>query len=107
MIQWHLIQIIKAADDVSIGNAPTLSGTGVTANNAIAAFLNRIASLLLAVAIPLAIVGVVYAAIALIQASGKPDGYTKARKNLMYVVTGIFLLVFSALIVRWSYNLFQ
>jgi|GEM_PF-6884246 len=105
MIQWHLTEIARAANDISLSKAPALSSGDANAN--VAAFLNRIASLLLAVAIPLAVIGVIYAAVALIQSAGKPDAYTKAKKILLYVGTGIFLLVFAALLVQWSYNLFQ
>ena len=107
MISW-LFDIVRAASDISISDAPTLVGSGApTANNAVAAVLNRIAELMLVIAIPLAIIGVIYAAIALIRAAGKPDGYTNAKKYLLAVTTGIFLIVFAVIIVRLVYNLFQ
>jgi hypothetical protein len=104
MNHWLFFEIAKAADTIDLPDAPTYSGS---ANANVAAFLNRIATLLLTLAIPLAIIGVIYAAYALITANGKPDGYAKAKKYLLAVATGIFIIVFAAIMVRLSYNLFK
>ena len=104
MLNWSFIDIAKAANTVGISTAPSY---GSNANDNVALFLNRIAEILLTVAIPLAIIGVIYAAFALITAAGKPDGYVKAKKYLLAVTTGIFVIVFAALLVKLSYNLFQ
>jgi hypothetical protein len=103
--EWLFIQIAHADNDLNLPAAPDLSGSNVNQN--VALFLNRVAEILLVLAIPLAIMGIIFTASTLIQAAGKPDGYVKAKKMLLYIVTGIFIIVFAAVFIRLSYSLFQ
>lgn len=101
MRDFFAISVAKAAD---LTNNSGLNSDN--ANVAAAAFLNRIVDLLLVVAIPLALVSVAYAAFSLIKSQGKPDGYANAKKYLLYVVSGIFFIVFAGILVRTVYSLF-
>jgi hypothetical protein len=88
-----------------LGGAGAINSTN--ANVAAGAFLNRIADLLLAIALPLAILAVVFAAYSLIKSQGKPDGYANAKKYLIYVASGIFFIVFARILVTTIYNLIR
>lgn len=61
---------------------------------------NRIVQTLEAVAYPLAIAGIVYSAYVLITSVGNPDALKTAKKNIMYILTGVFLVVFALSIVN-------
>lgn len=76
------------------------------ANSAVAAFFNRIAEILLVIAIPLALAGIIFAAIALIRASGNPDGYKQAKKIVLYVLTGFIFIALAVVMVRFMTSLF-
>jgi Na+-driven multidrug efflux pump len=79
---------------------------GSDPNAAAGEFLNQIVDILLVLAIPLAILSVTYAAFSLIRSQGKPEGYANAKKYLIYVVIGIFFIVFAGILVRAVYSLF-
>jgi heme/copper-type cytochrome/quinol oxidase subunit 2 len=103
MIQKLLaIPVAKAA---GIG-ADTGILNGSDPNAAAGEFLNHIVDILLMLAIPLAIIAVAFAAYSLIRSQGKPEGYANAKKYLIYVVIGIFLIVFAGILVRTVYSLF-
>lgn len=103
LFNWLSIPVAKAADlGLSLTEAKDLNGGG---NTAVGVFLNRIAELLLIVAVPLAIIGVLYAAYSLIIARGNPSGYQEAKTKLLTVFGGLFLLAGAALMVRYFYNL--
>ena len=76
------------------------------ANSAVAAFFNRIAEILLAIAIPLALAGIIFAAIALIKASGNPDGYKQAKKIILYILSGFIFIALAVVLVRFMTSLF-
>lgn len=95
-----------AAYTFSLGGAEELQNAE-TANSAIAALFNRIAEILLVVAIPLALVGIIFAAISLIQAAGNPEGYKQVKKTIMMILTGFVFIALAAVIVRFLVSLFQ
>ncbi len=103
MTSLFTIAVAKAADGLSV-NTDKLNGGDASA--AAGEFLNHIVEILLVLAIPLAILSVVYAAFSLIRSQGKPEGYANAKKYITYVVIGIFFIVFAGILVRTVYSLF-
>lgn len=101
---FKLLSIATAhAADKSILNLPTGAldpgaGTGVDA------LVARILDTLLAFGYPLAFISILVSSYVLISGSGKPDAYTKVRKNLLYLCTGTILIVFATIIVRFVVN---
>ena len=77
------------------------------ADAAVQVFFNHLAEILLTVALPLAFIAIVFAAYKLIVAQGNPDAYKNAKNVMMYVLLGIFFVVFAAIIVRFLYNLIK
>jgi membrane glycosyltransferase len=69
-------------------------------------FINRIIEILLSLAYPLAFAAIVYSSFILITSNGNPDAFTKVKKNLTYLVTGLFLIVFSVVAIRFISSLF-
>ncbi|CAN5136511.1 hypothetical protein BH11PAT4_BH11PAT4_1880 [soil metagenome] len=103
--------MIKDLFTISVARAAGLGANtgvlnGTDPNAAAGEFLNHIVSILLILAVPLAVVSVAYAAFSLIRSQGKPDGYANAKKYLIYTVIGIFLIVFAGILVRTVYSLF-
>jgi formate/nitrite transporter FocA (FNT family) len=87
--------------DALFGNS-TSTGAGSGAHD----IADRALKLLLAFAYPIAFIGIVYTAYQLITSAGKPEPYAAAKKNLTYLVTGIFIITFAAVIVRFFINIF-
>ena len=64
-------------------------------------FANRIIEFLLSVAYPLAFAAIIYISYLLITSGGNPDAYGKVKKNITYLVTGLFLIVFAVIGIRF------
>lgn len=71
------------------------AGTGA------AAVANRIVDVLTFLIYPLAFASLVYSAYLLLSSAGNPDAWGKAKKNVTYIVTGVFLAVFAAIFVSF------
>ena len=76
------------------GSVNDSASTGVTS------LFNRLLDLLTFLAYPLALAAIIYTAYLLITSYGSPDGYTKAKKNLVYGVTGIGLIMGAVILVN-------
>jgi hypothetical protein len=68
---------------------------------------NQLLSLLTGLAYPIAFICLVYTAYLLITAGGKADAWTTAKKNILNLTIGIFLIVFAAIMVRFVTHLFR
>lgn len=66
----------------------------------------RIYHLLTDLAYPLAFVGIIYSAYLLATSMGNPEGYAKTKKNIIYITTGIALILFTAVIFRFVQSFF-
>ena len=98
------ILILRA---VSISNPFQLKSfvTPTTGNAIAGAIANRVVEILLFLLLPIAVVGIIYTAYQLITSNGKPDVYEKAKKNLIGLLIGIFLIVSSVTLSQWFYTL--
>ena len=96
LIPW-LVEKAYASDLITLpsGSLSTNPGEGVIA------IVNRIIDLLLAVAYPLAFAAIIYSAYLLITSAGNPEAYVKTKKNVMYLITGMFLIVFAIIGVKF------
>lgn len=105
----HLnLQLLKVAD-IS-GNPFSISDFSPSPNAANSsevaqASLNRVLEILLMIALPVAIIAVIYTAYQLITSNGKPDVMEKAKKNLITLVIGIFLVTAAAFLASTFYKL--
>ena len=88
---WHWIAVARAADP-NLPNIPQ-SAINDTAGSGVTILLNRIVEALTFLAYPLALAGLLYSAYLLITSFGSPDAYNKAKKNVIFILTGIFLIV--------------
>ena len=88
---WHWIAVAHAADP-TLPNIPQ-SAIDETAGTGVTILLNRIVDTLTFFAYPLALAGLLYSAYLLITSFGNPDAYAKAKKNVIFLLTGIFLIV--------------
>jgi hypothetical protein len=61
---------------------------------------NFIANLIIAIAIPVAVIGIISTAYKLITSQGNPDAMKVAKKNLISLFIGFFIIAFAALGVR-------
>lgn len=86
----------------SIFNLPTGLATGD-----VPGLFNGILDIFIALAYPFAFVAILYTSYILISSSGKPEAYNTAKKNLLMVFTGIFLIVFAVVFVRFITRLFS
>jgi len=66
---------------------------------------NRLQSVLTLLAWPLAFAAVLYTAYILLTAGGTPDGWTKAKKNLVNVLIGFFLIFAANIFVSLLHSL--
>ena len=55
---------------------------------------------LTALAYPLAFAAILYTAYLLIMSGGKPDGFATVKKNIVFVTTGLFLIIFAVIICK-------
>jgi hypothetical protein len=78
------------------GNANDLPGLLAT----------RIYHILTNLAYPLAFVGIIYSAYLLLTSMGSPEAYAKTKKNIIYITTGIALIVFTAILFRFVQGFF-
>jgi hypothetical protein len=67
----------------------------------------RIVALLLFFAYPLAFIGLLYSAYLLIVSAGKPEGYNNAKKNITFIITGIFIIVFTTALINIVVSIFK
>lgn len=77
------------------------------ANSAASALANRVIDILLVVTVPLLIVAVVWSAFNLFKVTGKPDDIAQVKKNLWYLVIGLFLIIFAVPLIRSFYGFFR
>ena len=77
-----------------------------TAGTGIASLLNRIVSLMLAFAFPLAFIGLVVSAWKLISSAGDAAAMATAKKNIGYLAIGIFVLTLGLYAVKLIYSIF-
>jgi hypothetical protein len=83
-------------------------GSGADDPNAILPLVaNRIADIMAALAYPLAFVGIIYSVYLLIVNSGNADALKTTKKNIGYIAGGIFLLVFTAIILNFFARIFR
>ena len=78
----------------------TEPGTGL------AVLANRILDTLLAVAWPLAFIGILYSAYILISSAGKVEAYTTAKKNIGYLFIGITVIILGLYVIRGIIGIF-
>jgi hypothetical protein len=68
---------------------------------------NNILDLLIWAAYPLAFLAFVYTSYLLIISMGKPEAYATAKKHILWVITGIFLIIFANIILGFIMGLFN
>jgi len=73
--------------------------------NWIIGLLARIIGWLLTVTGALAVLAIVYSGLMYISASGIPDKAEKAKKNLVWAIFGLIIVLFSYLIITWARNI--
>ncbi len=93
-----LIPVAHAADIVAI------PATGRPAD--VPDLFNKLLDILVRLAYPLAFIALLYTAYILITSAGKPEAYVTAKKNITYLVIGIFLILFAVIFVRFVTRLF-
>jgi hypothetical protein len=74
------------------------------ASTAVGGFFNRIAELMLIVAVPLAFIAILWAGYSLITGKGKPEAYKLTQSIIIQLATGFILLLGATLIVQWVYS---
>ena len=105
-----LIQKVSAATPTPTGQLNLQFPTGKlsTAPGAgVQALGDRILQILVDLAYPLAIICIIYTAYILISSSNSPDGYTKAKKNITYLIIGVFLIIFASVFVNIAIGFFK
>jgi len=85
--------IASAFLDFRFGHVDTGSVNALPTNLA-----NHILDFLTRVAYPLAFLGILYCAYLLLTSMGSADAWTKAKKNITYIMTGILLILFAVII---------
>ena len=100
ILAW-LVGTARAANPIISIPSKTVNSA---ANAGPADLASRIVDILSALAYPLAFAGIIYTAYILVTASGSPDGWTKAKKNLSYILTGFFLIFGAVMFVRLLRN---
>ena len=100
-----LVTKALAANPINFLNLPERA-VDTRAGFGLVDFVNRIIEILLSLAYPLAFASIVYSAYVLITSNGNPDAFTKLKKNLTYLITGLFLIVFSVFGIRFLAGLF-
>ena len=103
VLRFLFIQTVHAANFVNVPDEKIdpSAGTGVIQ------FVNRIIDIMLSIAYPLAFFSVLYSAYLLITSAGNPDAYAKTKKNVTYLITGVFLIVFAVVGVRFITGLIK
>ena len=101
IVSWFFLTGAYAADQIVTIPANPLDPSGANPSAQVGQLVNHILNGLLAVGYPLAFLSMVVSAYLLISSQGKPDAYTKARKNLTYLCIGIFLIVAATALVRF------
>lgn len=86
------------ANPLDFLNLPTLDASSVANDSSITKFFNNIGNLLVYIAVPLAFIGILYLGFKIITSAGNPDEIAKAKKGLLYIFTGILLIVASPVI---------
>lgn len=90
--------------DLTAGKLGQPLDTG--AGTGIADLLNRITSLMLAFAFPLAFIGLAVSAWKLISSAGDAAAMATAKKNIGYLAIGIFVLTLGLYAVKLIYSIF-
>jgi hypothetical protein len=91
----------QASVAIPSANPGIATATDSNANQAVAAFLNRILTLIFVAAIPVAMYGIVITATNLLRSPGDPAGYQKVKKNLISILIGFVLLTTGSVAVRF------
>lgn len=99
---YHLATPVQAAAPV-----PILPNLHLQSDTTFADVANHILNLMLAIALPLAFVAILYSAFILLTSGGKPEAYAQVKKNVIYLLTGFFLIIFSTIILRFVLTLFR
>lgn len=97
---FYLLADKTLAADSIIGTGGFTGPLDTKAGTGIVALAERIYQLFIAVAYPLAFIALLYVSYTLITSAGNPEGYAKAKKQMIYVITGIFLIVFSTVLIN-------
>ena len=93
-----LIGTAHAAASNNLNDLPTVNVlNGSPTPDSIA---NNFASFLLWLAWPLGSIAIFYTAYLLVTSGGKPDAMEKGKKNLIYLVSGLALIIFAVVILR-------
>ncbi len=82
-------------------NLPTGSlGSAGDPNGILPTVANRLANILIAVALPLAVIGILYSAFQLLTKSGDADAFKHAKQNVGYIATGIVVIALAYALVN-------
>ncbi len=85
-------------------NLPADNTLSTEPNQAVGDLFNRLSEFLIALAFPLAIAAIIYSAYMLLTSQGKPEAYEKTKKNILYLIIGMFFMIFSSIMVKVVYN---
>jgi hypothetical protein len=97
ILSWLVGTAQAANPDLSTLPQGNLSNA---ANSGVGALANRIIDTLSFLAYPLAFAAIVYTAYVLITAGNSPDGWTKAKKNVSFILIGFFLIFGAIIFIR-------
>jgi len=98
----HWLVGTALANEVSSTNQALGNNTISTSQIASASDLaNRVLSILTFLAFPLTLAGIIYTAYLLLTSQGNPDAWTKAKKNISYILIG-FVLIYGAVIILYA-----
>lgn len=104
LLLYFLTNAAHAADSV-----PVIQQTSIAAdaNTGVSSLANFVIALLTNLAYPLAFVAIIYTAYIFITSMGKPDAYEKGKKNIVYLVIGLGLIIFSTIFIRLLVGFFK
>jgi hypothetical protein len=99
----HLAALSYRAQTLTLPTAPTgincIPQNGGSAcpdaNSRIEQLGNFLVNLLISIAIPVAVIGIIVTAFKLLNAKGDPSGYKVVRQNITYLLIGFFLIAFA------------
>jgi hypothetical protein len=92
---WQLCSLVPMAHALSL---TTIDQSDP--NKFVASLAARSLEYLTIVAAPLAIGGIFFMAYKLVTSAGNPEAFNSAKKNILSIITGIFLVVFAVIIVK-------
>lgn len=105
LLSWLADKAWAANPEVKVPTT-SLPSSGANANEIANHLADYILSVLTYLAYPLGFAAIVYSAYILVSSSGSPDAYAKAKKNVTYLVIGVFLIVFAIIIVNFIIGFF-